>query len=55
MSSSEGYYEGRLYPLQDGALKTLAKAFSMNFGHGPTLTGGTALSRAYLGIDIQMI
>ncbi len=37
------YYEKQLYPLQDKALEVITKANT-----GFYLTGGTALSRAYL-------
>lgn len=49
MTESAGYYEERLYPLQDGVLRTLAKAFEQSFGIGPILTGGTALGRRFFG------
>jgi hypothetical protein len=41
------FYEETLYPLQDGVLKTLAKAFATLSERIPFLTGGTALSRCY--------
>ena len=49
MTESASFYEERLYPLQDGVLRTLARTFELNFGIGPILTGGTALGRRYFG------
>ncbi len=44
MSSSDAYYEERLYPLQDGVLRLV-----IELGAPLYLTGGTALSRGYFG------
>ena len=45
MHESENYYEEILYPLQNGALTTLAACEAPFY-----LTGGTALRRHYLGL-----
>lgn len=44
MSSLDAFYEERLYPLQDGVLRSVSE-----LGTPLYLTGGTALSRGYFG------
>ena len=47
MSELEDFYEARLYPVQDGVLQAIARAFAGSSDREPFLTGGTALSRRY--------
>lgn len=47
MNGYAQFYEENLYPLQDGVLRILARAFAPSYEGAPFLTGGTALSRRY--------